>query len=80
MPATHKRLLGVSLEGFGETGQPQTDTGDVHTPDLVEPHHWHAAESIRVHLVLRVHLAGVGAGCHASQTYAAHQSLRSLGG
>lgn len=49
--------------------------GNVCTPDLIGSDDCQTPQEVRVHLVLRVLLAGVGARGHASQAHEPHEAL-----
>jgi len=56
----------------------EADVGDVCAPDLIGALDRHATQQVRVHLVLRVCPAGVGARRHPLQVQRAHQALGSF--
>ena len=74
-PAEHSSGVPVNNGHEISKALPQTDVGDVCPPHLVEAHHRHATQEIRIHLVLWMCPAGVGLGCHARQAHAANQAL-----
>ena len=62
-PAAHRN---VELAPAGVSG------GDVGAPDLVRALHRHAAKQVRIHLVLRMRLAGPRLRAHRLQTHQPH--------
>ena len=74
-PARHPP--GVPLDDSHQVGKAagQTDVGYVGTPYLVDAHHRHTPQQMRVHLVLRVRPTGVGPWHHSGQAHGAHQAL-----
>lgn len=73
-PATQQEIEGYASTTSVNKAVQQPDVGDVGAPDLVGADDLDTPEQIRVNLVLRMRLAGVGPGRHACQAQFLHQA------